>query len=82
MGMAPSVYITTSLSSPKYLVRQAGTLNGSTSELRYTPATERDYGALSCRGANAVGRQALPCVLQVVPAGEVTTWPNYIEIYL
>ncbi|CAH0728394.1 unnamed protein product, partial [Brenthis ino] len=45
-----------------------GTLNGSTSELRYTPATERDYGALTCRGTNGVGQQARPCVFQIVPA--------------
>ncbi|XP_061384516.1 protein turtle homolog B-like isoform X2 [Danaus plexippus] len=45
-----------------------GTLNGSTSELRYTPASERDYGALTCRGTNSVGQQAQPCVFQIVPA--------------
>ncbi|XP_047511176.1 hemicentin-2-like [Pieris napi] len=45
-----------------------GTLNGSTSELRYTPASERDYGALTCRGTNAVGRQLQPCIFQIVPA--------------
>ncbi|KOB76275.1 Protein turtle-like protein A [Operophtera brumata] len=45
-----------------------GTVNGSVSELRYTPASERDYGALTCRGANSVGNQAQPCVFQIVPA--------------
>nr|XP_049704446.1 synaptogenesis protein syg-2 [Helicoverpa armigera]XP_049704448.1 synaptogenesis protein syg-2 [Helicoverpa armigera] len=45
-----------------------GTVNGSISELRYTPASERDYGALTCRGTNTVGRQAQPCVFQIVPA--------------
>ncbi|XP_038206654.1 neural cell adhesion molecule 1-like [Zerene cesonia] len=45
-----------------------GTLNGSTSELQYTPASERDYGALTCRGTNSVGRQLQPCVFQIVPA--------------
>ncbi|XP_050669557.1 hemicentin-2-like [Leptidea sinapis] len=44
------------------------TVNGSTSELRYTPASERDYGALTCRGTNTVGRQEQPCVFQIVPA--------------
>ncbi|KAL4709841.1 hypothetical protein ACJJTC_000328 [Scirpophaga incertulas] len=43
-------------------------MNGSISELRYTPASERDYGALSCRGSNAVGRQEQACVFQIVPA--------------
>ncbi|KAL0869211.1 hypothetical protein ABMA27_007488 [Loxostege sticticalis] len=45
-----------------------GTVNGSISELRYTPASERDYGALTCRGTNSVGRQEQPCVFQIVPA--------------
>ncbi|CAG4932295.1 unnamed protein product [Parnassius apollo] len=45
-----------------------GTINGSTSELRYTPASERDYGALTCRGTNVVGRQLQPCIFQIVPA--------------
>ncbi|XP_063831478.1 neural cell adhesion molecule 1-like isoform X2 [Ostrinia nubilalis] len=44
------------------------TVNGSISELRYTPASERDYGALTCRGTNSVGRQEQPCVFQIVPA--------------
>ncbi|KOB70398.1 Turtle-like protein A [Operophtera brumata] len=33
------------------------TANGSTSELSYKPQSERDYGTLSCRGTNGVGRQ-------------------------
>ncbi|XP_072929973.1 neural cell adhesion molecule 1-like [Epargyreus clarus] len=45
-----------------------GTANGSTSELIYKPQSERDYGALSCRGSNSVGRQLEPCVFQIVPA--------------
>ncbi|CAG9565372.1 unnamed protein product [Danaus chrysippus] len=45
-----------------------GTANGSTSELSYKPQSERDYGALSCRGTNSVGRQVEPCVFQIVPA--------------
>ncbi|KAG6452458.1 hypothetical protein O3G_MSEX007644 [Manduca sexta] len=45
-----------------------GTVNGSISELRYTPASERDYGALTCRGSNTVGRQVQPCIFQIVPA--------------
>ncbi|XP_041982912.1 obscurin-like [Aricia agestis] len=41
---------------------------GTTSELRYRAASERDYGALLCRATNVVGAQDRPCVLQVVPA--------------
>ncbi|XP_063387207.1 hemicentin-1-like [Cydia fagiglandana] len=47
-----------------------GTVNSSISELRYTPASERDYGALTCRGTNSVGIQAKPCVFQIVPAAK------------
>ncbi|CAH2257059.1 jg11930 [Pararge aegeria aegeria] len=46
----------------------SGTANGSTSELSYKPQSDRDYGALSCRGTNPVGRQVEPCVFQIVPA--------------
>lgn len=46
-----------------------GTGNGSTSDLYYTPKSERDYGTLACWGRNAIGRQAEPCVFQLVPAG-------------
>ncbi|KAL0270121.1 UNVERIFIED_CONTAM: hypothetical protein PYX00_007628 [Menopon gallinae] len=45
-----------------------GTANGSASELTYTPNIERDYGTLACWGKNAIGRQAEPCVFQIVPA--------------
>ncbi|CAB3246046.1 unnamed protein product [Arctia plantaginis] len=53
-----------------------GTANGSTSELSYKPQSERDYGTLSCRGANTVGRQLEPCVFQIVPAARPTAPRN------
>ncbi|KAL4709843.1 hypothetical protein ACJJTC_000330 [Scirpophaga incertulas] len=53
-----------------------GTANGSTSELSYKPQSERDYGTLSCRGTNSVGRQLEPCVFQVVPAARPTAPRN------
>ncbi|XP_049827680.1 neural cell adhesion molecule 1-like isoform X2 [Schistocerca gregaria] len=37
-------------------------------ELSYAPASDRDYGTLACWARNAVGRQAEPCVFQVLPA--------------
>ncbi|XP_048477987.1 nephrin [Plutella xylostella] len=43
-------------------------MGGTTSELRYRAASERDYGALLCQATNAVGKQARPCVFQIVPA--------------
>ncbi|KMQ92982.1 protein turtle a-like protein [Lasius niger] len=42
--------------------------NGTMSELVYTPQSERDYGALTCRGRNAIGKQETPCIYQVIPA--------------
>nr|XP_033324105.1 nephrin-like [Megalopta genalis]XP_033324106.1 nephrin-like [Megalopta genalis] len=39
------------------------------SVLRYTPATELDYGTLSCWADNLVGTQARPCLFQLVAAG-------------
>lgn len=42
---------------------------GGASVLRYTTASELDYGSLSCWASNAVGHQAAPCVFQVVAAG-------------
>lgn len=47
-----------------------GTGNGSTSELMYTPNIERDYGTLACWGKNSIGRQAEPCIFQIVPAAK------------
>jgi hypothetical protein len=45
--------------------------NSTTSILMYTPATDHDYGTLSCWGRNNIGRQLEPCIFQVVPAGEL-----------
>nr|XP_031846638.1 hemicentin-1-like [Nomia melanderi] len=39
------------------------------SVLRYTPATDLDYGTLSCWADNFVGTQARPCLFQLVAAG-------------
>jgi hypothetical protein len=44
--------------------------NGTMSELVYTPESERDYGALTCWGRNAIGKQEVPCIYQVIPAGD------------
>ncbi|CAH1392855.1 unnamed protein product [Nezara viridula] len=44
------------------------TSNGTISELIYTPKSERDYGTLTCSASNSIGRQAEPCLFQVVPA--------------
>lgn len=47
------------------------TTSGNMSELKYTPASQRDYGTLTCWGQNPIGRQSEPCVFQIVPAGSV-----------
>lgn len=39
------------------------------SELVYTPKNERDFGTLACWAKNSIGKQAEPCLFQVVPAG-------------
>ncbi|XP_071454106.1 neural cell adhesion molecule 1-like [Hetaerina americana] len=44
--------------------------NGTASLLRYSPASDLDYGTLSCWAENAVGHQGTPCVYQVVAAGK------------
>lgn len=45
--------------------------NGTTSELIYTPVSERDYGALTCWGRNVIGKQEAPCIYQIIPAGNL-----------
>ncbi|KAG8306620.1 hypothetical protein J6590_043421 [Homalodisca vitripennis] len=52
------------------------TSNGSTSEFRYTPSSERDYGTLTCWGKNKIGRQVEPCVYQLVPASKPSSLKN------
>ena len=46
------------------------TLQGSASLLSYAPRSQMDYGTVLCRAANLVGRQVVPCVYHVIPAGE------------
>lgn len=43
----------------------------SSSRLNYTPNNDMDYGTLSCWGQNEVGHQRIPCVFQVVAAGNI-----------
>jgi hypothetical protein len=49
---------------------------GNVSELMYTPASQRDYGTLTCWGKNSIGKQAEPCVFQVVPAAKPSPLTN------
>uniref|UniRef100_A0AAR5PEF8 Ig-like domain-containing protein n=1 Tax=Dendroctonus ponderosae TaxID=77166 RepID=A0AAR5PEF8_DENPD len=52
------------------------TANGNGSQLTYTPKSQKDYGTLTCWGTNAIGRQAEPCVFQVVPASKPSPLTN------
>ncbi|XP_074036951.1 protein turtle homolog A isoform X2 [Leptinotarsa decemlineata] len=52
------------------------TSSGNVSELMYTPASQRDYGTLTCLGTNSIGRQMDPCVFQVVPASKPSSLTN------
>ncbi|KAI4495600.1 hypothetical protein M0802_008612 [Mischocyttarus mexicanus] len=42
--------------------------NGLDSVLNYTPSADTDYGTFACWARNSIGRQRLPCLLDVVPA--------------
>ncbi|KAJ8925413.1 hypothetical protein NQ315_009245, partial [Exocentrus adspersus] len=52
------------------------TSSGNMSELVYTPASQRDYGTLTCWGRNSIGKQTEPCVFQVVPAAKPSPLTN------
>ncbi|KAK5647891.1 hypothetical protein RI129_002783 [Pyrocoelia pectoralis] len=52
------------------------TTSGNMSELKYTPASQRDYGTLTCWGQNPIGRQSEPCIFQIVPAAKPSPLSN------
>lgn len=39
-------------------------------QLTYRPTSQKEYGTLTCWATNSIGRQAEPCVFQVVPASK------------
>ena len=51
------------------LSRDSFTNKGSSSLLYYTPKSQMDYGTVLCVAANVVGRQIVPCIYHVIPAG-------------
>ena len=55
------------------LPRDAYTNQGSASLLSYVPKTQMDYGTVLCWASNVVGRQNVPCVFHVIPAGKNRT---------
>ena len=46
------------------------TNQGSASLLTYKPKDQMDYGTVLCLAENLVGRQVVPCVYHVIPAGK------------
>ena len=60
---------TLEVSPRRFTVPSPGEPDG-VSVLKYTPATDLDYGTLSCWGNNEIGTQSRPCLFQIVAAGE------------
>ncbi|XP_063992013.1 hemicentin-1-like [Diachasmimorpha longicaudata] len=60
---------TLEVSPRRFTIPRPGDTNG-VSVLKYTPATELDYGTLSCWADNDVGEQPKPCLFQIVAAGK------------
>jgi hypothetical protein len=47
-------------------------VDGTVSIASYKPKTEMDYGTMLCWGDNELGRQSVPCVFHIIPAGVYT----------
>ena len=65
------------------LSRESFTNKKSSSLLYYTPKSQMDYGTVLCVASNIVGRQIVPCIYHVIPAGMthfllLHTWPERI----
>ncbi|VVC33858.1 Fibronectin type III,Immunoglobulin subtype,Immunoglobulin-like domain,Immunoglobulin-like [Cinara cedri] len=58
------------------LDRDRYTEEGSHSTAAYTPLTPLDYGTLMCWASNEFGKQAEPCVYQVIAAGRPDSLEN------
>lgn len=52
------------------LSRELYTVEGSRSVAKFVPATELDYGSLSCWARNELGVQHEPCIYHIIPAGK------------
>lgn len=61
---------TLEVSPRRFTIPSPGEPDG-VSVLKYTPATELDYGTLSCWANNEIGTQSRPCLFQIVAAGEL-----------
>ena len=60
------------------LSRDSFTNKGSSSLLYYTPKSQMDYGTVLCVASNVVGRQVVPCIYHVIPAGNTFNFLHFI----
>lgn len=60
------------------LSRDSFTNQGSSSLLSYTPKSQMDYGTVLCMAGNVVGRQIVPCIYHVIPAGKFYIATNFL----
>ena len=63
------IYIFFRIISGMDLSRESFTNKKSSSLLYYTPKSQMDYGTVLCVASNIVGRQIVPCIYHVIPAG-------------
>ena len=59
------------------LPKEQYTNQGSASLLTYKPKDQMDYGTVLCLAENLVGRQVVPCVYHVIPAGKRWCYSSY-----
>lgn len=50
------------------------------SRLNYTPASDLDYGTISCWARNTIDSQKTPCLFQIVAAGVLTHYRNLFSV--
>ena len=61
------------------LSRDSFTNKGSSSLLYYTPKSQMDYGTVLCVASNVVGRQVVPCIYHVIPAGNTFNVLQFLD---
>ena len=61
------------------LSRESFTNKKSSSLLYYTPKSQMDYGTVLCVASNVVGRQIVPCIYHVIPAGMTNELKQILE---
>ena len=64
------------------LSRESFTNKKSSSLLYYTPKSQMDYGTVLCVASNIVGRQIVPCIYHVIPAGMTQFFCSFWIVYI